>query len=485
MGLLPKIIKTAGSLITAESIKAVSNPIKTEAKALLSFSSKGKEVCKIRDTGVVQYRIKPDITMPIRPETMHMDRPIIPIDGKQLKAKNPVQLGELGNISMRLAKSYKNIENAAKKELSEVFDGFQISVRTKGANSVFSKLERMIPKLNKTIKTDEDARQIIQDAIGGRIQLKDLTTKDIIETLNTIKIEGKPLTQSEKTLIQRLFNNEKLSDIELDTANKLAKPVKIALAEKQSDPAVKKFLLSNMKYALDNNMTTLEKLEKTGIRKDILEELKTNPNIKPLRMTEINNYKGKDGVAYFSDRQIREFEKMQLATGQKFDIITCSENIDFSKYGLEELPKAAQDAIKKSGYTTAQINAVLTDGSLAEIQIRGSGPFAEYEHIAYDATLEKNTLGEIFDDFKSSIKKTPQKDMPDYDKYKSDCYDYYRDLELGIKRTKPQLPEKFDKILSEENMKKLHDLNEADQANKMKTFMPHIEYENSSINYTM
>ena len=33
-----------------------------------------------------------------------------------------------------------------KREIKEVFDGFNVSVRAKGANSVFSKLERVLIK---------------------------------------------------------------------------------------------------------------------------------------------------------------------------------------------------------------------------------------------------------------------------------------------------------------------------------------------------
>ena len=145
--------------------------------------------------------------------------------------------------------------------------------------------------------------------------------------------------------------------------NRLAKPIKIALAEKQSEPVFRRFILGGLRDALDRNVTTIEKLEQAGISKDLIKELQTNPKIKPVRMTEINNYKGIDGSILFSDRQIRQFERLQMATGERFDIITCSENIDLAKYGLEGLSKNAQDAIKPSGYTTAQVNVTLKDGS--------------------------------------------------------------------------------------------------------------------------
>src|SRR5574344_695997 len=127
--------------------------------------------------------------------------------------------------------------------------------------------------------------------------------------------------------------------------------------------------------------------------------------------------------------------------------------------------------------TTAQVNMILSDGNLAEIQIRGEGPFGEYEHLAYDSKKGKNTLGEVFQGYKKEVQGLKDKEYDRYnDNYISPCYDYYRDAELGIISTKPKLPSEFNPILSEENMQRLHLANEKDQAEKMKTFVPHIEY---------
>lgn len=480
MNLTLHLIKSAKPFL--ENIKdlkyiGTSAPIRTNADTILNFRKGIAGVAPDRFPlpKTVKYRIKPDITMPINPGTLYQDNPAFKLPWTELKAKNELALGELGNVSLRLAKKYEQALPNAKKEINEIFEGFDISVRSKGANSVYSKLERMTIKGKKIIKTDDDARKIIQDAIGGRITLKNLTQQDVLDTINSIKIDGKNLSQKEKQLVQRLFANEKLTDVELETAQKLAKPIKLALAEKHSAPAVRKFMLSGIKDALNRNLTTIEKLEQAGISKDLIEEICTNPKIRPLKMTEINNYKGADGIAYFSDRQIREFEKLQLATGEKFDIITCSENIDLSKYGIDTLPKSAQDAIKKSGYTTGQINVELSDGTLAEIQVRGSGPFGEYEHLKYDASQGKNTLGEIYQPYVKKVQNLSDADNVEYDTYVSKTYDYYRDPELGITSSKPQLPKRFDPILSEESMKHLHELDQIDQANKMKTFTPHIE----------
>lgn len=460
-------------------------PIHTSADTALDFrkSITGAAPALYSPSKTVQYRVKPDITMPTNIETLHLNKPAFKLNWTDLKAKNPLAQGELGNVSLRLAKEYSDTLEDATKEINEIFQGFKVSVRAKGANSIYSKLERMTIKGKKTIATDNDAREIIQDAIGGRIILKNLTKSDVLDTINSIKINGQPLTTNEKQLVQRLFANEKLTASELETAQKLAKPIKLALAEKQSAPVVRKFMLSGIKDALNRNITSIEKLKKAGISQDLIDEVCKNPNIKPLKMTEINNYKGTDGIAYFSDNQIRDFEKLQLATGEKMDIITCSESIDLSKYGLESLPKSAQDAIKKSGYTTGQINVKLSNGTYAEIQVRGSGPFGEYEHLKYDASQGKNTLGEIYQPYAKKVQNLSDTDFAKYDNYVSKTYNYYRDPELGIASSKPQLPDGFDPILSEESMKHLHELDEIDQANKMKTFIPHIENPTSNIRF--
>lgn len=472
-----KLISSIVSALRSRAVsKAATVPIAgTEAKALLTLGK--AEVKTLTSKGIRQYRIKPDITFSVNTETMHLSNPALKIAGETL---DNLQAAELGNVSLRLARRYEKALPDAEKHIKAVFDGFDVSVRAKGANSVYSKLERTIVKKGKKVSTDKDASEIILDGIGGRIQLANLTKKDVLETINTIKIDGKALTAQEKSLVQRLFNNESLTKEELEIANRVAYPVKCALAERQSEPVVRKFLLAGMKDALDRNVTTLEKLEQSGISKNLIHELRTNPNIKPMKIGDVENYKGADGIAYFSDRQIRQFERLQLATGEKHDIISCSEHINLSKYGLENLSPSAKDAIKQSGYTTGQINVTLPDGTYAEIQIRGSGMFGEYEHLKYDAGLSKNTLGPVFNEYVNEVRALSKAEKPLYDGYAGDVYNYYRNTELGIASKKPQLPNGFSDKLSEDNMRRLYELNKAQQAEKMKTFVPHIENANGT-----
>ncbi len=484
-----KLIKGATSLIkgNTKELRYVPELLSSgqETRALLHFadSTANTTTTVLTPTKIAQYRVKPDITIPINPQTLHLDNPAFKLSWQDIKAKDSYTLGELGNVSLRLSKQYKSAMPNAEKEIKEIFEGFNVSVRPKGPNSVMSKLERMIVKGKKTVITDADARDIIQDAIGGRVHLPNLTAQDVKNTIDTFKVDGQLLTDTEKQAVMRLFRNEQLTQAELETAQKYAKPIKIALAEKHSEPAVKRFMLAGIKDALNRNLTTIDRLQELGISKELLHEVSTNPKIRPLRLTEINNYKGPDGIAYFSDNQIRQFERLQLATGEPIDIITCGESIDLAKYGIENLPKSAQDAIKKSGYTTGQINVKLSDGNYAEIQIRGSGPFGEYEHLKYDASQEKNTLSEIFQPYVQKVRSLSDEANKEYNRYISQTYDYYRDPELGIISSKPDLPPGFDPILSEESMKHLHDLNEIDQANKMQTFVPHIDDNDVGLKY--
>lgn len=467
MGLVTKVFKAVTKGVTT-AVKGKIKPQVLVDGSLVPFKA-GKNLAKAAKK--VEYQVKYDITMPIAPATLNRTHPMVRIQKNALTGEiDEIADSEMGNIAIRLAKTYENAKPAAKKEIETLFDGFDVSVRSKGANSVYSKLKKKVLK-GKVIRSDAQAYKIIQDAIGGRITMRDLTPKDITETLKTLKIGERNLTAKEQSIIQRFFRNEKLTDEELKIAQKYSRTVKLALAEKQSAPVFNRVMLSSLKEALESGATTIEKLEKSGISKDIINELKRNPDIVPLKITELNNYTGHNGIPYFTDKQIAQIREMQVATGNHFDIITCPEAKRFSS----SLTKMEADALKESGYTTAQFNAVLKDGSLAEIQVRGKGPFGEVEHIAYDSRQEKNTLGHIYDEYVEASKALKPEEIKEYNKYLSAIYDYYRDLELGIVSPKPVLPAKFNQILSESNMIRLHTLADKEKAILEKDFVPHIK----------
>lgn len=419
-----------------------------------------------------EFQVKPDISIPFAPSTINQTKPTLRIYKNALTGKiDQAGQAELGNISVRLAESFEQVAGAAKEEIGSIFKGYELSVRSKGANSIYSKLEKKVIEKGKVIRSDAAASKLIGDAIGGRILMPNLTAKDITQTLKTLKIQNRNLTAEEQKIMQKYFSKEALSAEEMKVAQKYSRAVKLALAEKQSAPAVNQIMVSSLQSAINSGATTIEQIEKSGISKEVIAQLKTGKNITPLKITELNNYTGADGIPYFTDSQIAQIKEMQAVTGNYFDIITRPETARF-KGALTPLENKA---IKASGYTTAQFNAVLKDGSLAEIQIRGKGPFGEVEHIAYDSRQGKNTLSHVYDDYKDAVKKLSPEDYDDYNKYLSACYDYYRDIELGIKSSKPKLPAKFNQILSEENMIKLHNIDDAEQNAKKLNFQQHLK----------
>lgn len=469
MGIVSKIVSAAAKPI--KSAFHCKPKIKVKLGEEFIPFDKAKKTLDFTKTKV-EYNVKPDITMPIAPATLNGSKPVIRIKKNNLTGKldEPVQ-EELGNVSIRLAKRYETVLPKAKEEIQEIFPGCDISVRAKGANSVYSKLEKKVLDKGTVIRSDSVASSMIRDAIGGRITMKNLTTADIVDTLKTIKIENKALTADEQKIMMKFFNLEPLTQAELKIAQKYSRTVKLALAEKQSAPVFNQVMLSSLKHAVETGAATIEQIEKSGVSPAIVKELKLNYNkIKPMKITELENYTGHNGIPYFSDKQIAQFREMQLVTGNNFDIVTCSEARRFS----QSLTPLEQQALKDSGYTTSQFNVELSDGTLAEIQVRGKGPFGEVEHIAYDSRRNKNTLGAVYDEYQAAAKGLSADEYNEYNKYLSACYDYYRDLELGIQAAKPQLPAKFNPILSEDNMIRLHAIDDAQQTAKKAGFVPHI-----------
>ena len=444
----------------------------------VSLIAKGvKALTKSKSIAKTAFRIKPEITMPVKPSTLKNTGLTKIINADTLKSTD-IQ-GELGNVAIRQADNLRKKTKYAKKLADDIFGDISevktSSVRTKDANSIYSKYEKNIQD-GKVVTCEEDAHKFITDAVGMRFQLKNLTIDDAMQAVKHAEIGGKKLTTSEQRLVRRLFRNDPtLTTSEIEKAEELAKPVKMLLAEKQSQPLFDRMLLCNIKSALERKVTTIDKLKKCGFSEEFLAKL-NDPQIKPLQLTRICNYKGLDGIPYYSDNQMMKIENLMLATGEDITIQHCSSAINLSKYNLTELTKNQKSAIKASGYTTTQMNVTLPDGTLAEVQFRGSNLFAEYEHIAYDSRQAKNTLGKTFDGYKDAIKSLKDSQFKEYNAYLRRCYNYYRNKELGIAvGAKPKLPEGFPKILSQESMENLYRLNHENTKLAMQTFTPHLE----------
>ena len=437
----------------------------------IKIAIKGKSASK------TVFRIKPEITMPVKASALNDKSLAKVIDANALKTAD-VQ-GELGNVAIRQADNLKKKEKYAKELADDIFGDISevktYSVRTKDANSIYSKYEKNIQD-GKVVTSEEDAHAFITDAVGMRFQMNDLTIDDAIQAIKQAKHNGKKLSTSEQRLVKRLFRNDPtLTAAEIDKAEELSKPVKMFLAEQQTNPVFEKMLLCNIKSALERKVTTLEKLKQSGFSEEFLSKL-SDPQIKPLQLTRICNYKGLDGIPYYSDNQMVSIGKLSLATGEDIVVQHCPSTKNLKKYGTDILSKAEKSAIKPSGYTTTQMNVTLPDGTLSEVQFRGSNLFAEYEHIAYDSRQGKNTLGKTFDNYKKAIESLKNDEFKEYNAYLRKCYNYYRNQELGIMvGQKPKLPAKFPKILSQESMESLYKLNHENTKLAMQSFTPHLE----------
>ena len=469
MNITAKAVSYGFGLLT-DAVRACTKG-KAAQKTVLSFA----KTAEADFTKVVRYRVSPDITVPVRPAKFHATKPSFAIDSKAL-AENPLAEGELGNMAIRINEQAVKDEPAFRKYLEEMFPGLTIETRAKGVSSNYSKLKKVINKQGKILKSDKDGLKIITDSIAGRVHPKDFTRKDLIRALRDVEIDGKPLSRKEKRFVLRALNGDKsLSPTQQKISNKLMRPVLLKVAEKQSEPVFNTIMLGMMKDALNRNVTTIDKLAKEGVSPKLLAELEKNPAIKPIKVTRFCNYRGPDGIPVFSDRQIREIEKMQLATGEKFSITTCASEKDLVKYNIDNLTDVEASAIKQYGYTRAQMNIELPDGRITELQV-GKGDFYRLEHDAiYNCMQGKNTINDIFKPYQKRLLSLDERDALRYQRYSQNCHNDDRISQLGGKAKVRNIPNGLPKSLSRKNMEILCDSDDAIQKAKLDGFRPHLE----------
>ena len=354
----------------------------------------------------------------------------------------------------------------------------EYSARSKGAMSVFSKIKNKILALKEDIPEKmEEADALIGDAGGFRFTINEVKSKDakfgledVLENIppdaEEAKAELKRVSESIPTAERAEFDeyfkeSYKLSHEDKVKINpnfeKYERGIYDAMVKAQSDAFVKKLC--------------------NGINAD------------EIRILELNNYCGHDGIPYFSKEQINSIE---LAYKNWFD--KACERKEYDKYydennilnyivdkdgnkfykalkiekSLDDNGKATKN-IKESGYTSSQFNVIGKNGLRIEVQYRSEkiNEFAEYEHVPYDIRQGKDT---VEDEKYNSIRKILNEKMsPDeykhYNRYLTQVYNYNRRLELGLPvGEKPRLNKKdFPNLtledleqISDEGLKKLH-----------------------------
>jgi len=191
---------------------------------------------------------------------------------------------------------------------------------------------------------------------------------------------------------------------------------------------------------------TLKDCSKEAISK-LVESIIEAINNDKIVISEIRNYRGPNGKFYFTEEQITAIKSAGAAKKMEISVLKANKQI------------------KSSGYNAVQLKIKHKNGSIGELQIRGSkvDAVAEYEHIPYDLRTGKditrgsNKIAELLNPFKKAVKKLTDEQYVEYEKYLAKTYKCARREELGLTPRKAELPEGFDPILSTENLKLLHE----------------------------
>lgn len=334
----------------------------------------------------------------------------------------------------------------------------KISARSKGKDSVAPKIRNKVLGLKEDFPLDEAAASsMIGDAHGMRIVAADSVLSE--EKLSGI-IRANVSDDSEYELFMRYITKGegKIEKSMLPKLRSIEKQVYDKAREVQSG----KFT-ENLAKALEEDK---------------------------IRITELHNYAGRDGIAYFSDIQTDRLKSAYETWYNKMlkiaqespetsnykiiekDGLTCLQDCKgyvFEPKMLVETVSNSKDAIKDTGYTAAQMNIITKDGVQEELQYRGTGTdkLAELEHVPYDIKKNKDSVQRPEYDFLRSIFGKYKND-DDFDKlynqYLSDTYKTTRRAELGFFGTVPDIsdylgdkltPDELDAI-SFEGLRKLH-----------------------------
>lgn len=329
------------------------------------------------------------------------------------------QIVELTDQANSLHSRYSSKLNKASKSTKEAFsgiDGIEISSRPKSANSIFEKLAKKLQDGEMTIIDEASCLDAIGDGIGIRVKMKSLTG------------------EQSKSIIEEKLKN---TGIEYDDFIKY-------ITGKGQD------LDDALKTSIDAIEPTIINALKEEQTKDTFNALIKGIKNKSITITELNNY-GDELSSYFTNRQLQAIADAyeSVNKGSKLDIVSKLDR-DFQfpnpKVGFDDgkttvesdkLKITDKGAVKKSGYTSTQMNTKYqVDSSInGELQIRGIevNEFADVEHIPYDIRQGKITeLDTKYAPIYDTIKNMSPKSYKQYNSYLKDVYNWLRLKELGI-----------------------------------------------------
>ncbi len=363
---------------------------------------------------------------------------------------------ELAERSSSLYREFDEHIKEATAQIEEEFGDLEtkdkITGRAKSELSILKKIERKY-KDGALKSTDiNECREAIGDAYGTRIQMKNLTKEQAEQIISQYNVSYDEFTA--------FMNNDK-SKLSIDKTDFL-------------------------ETAKNEILEKLKETQSQEVADRLVEAIKSGKIV----ITELNNY-GSELSSYFTTKQLHQiidayYEKtatpLTIVTSQ--DLTNDSSGIKFDENNVEnyKVNTDTSRAVKKSGYTSAQMNVIHTfsDGKTGngEFQIRGIkvNDLADAEHIPYDIRKGKITKEDIekidkykkYEEIYNIIKNMEDKTYKKYNKFLSDTYRAMRLQELGIEVETPNIYSFFDeneipgeafKILSIDGLVKINKKN--------------------------
>lgn len=387
---------------------------------------------------------------------------------------------KIATISRELASQYSD-DASMRRTMSELFDVLgidsetvydpnkkiyitqsdygTITARAKGEQSISPKIRNKIFDLREDFPTDKNAaNSMIGDAQGTRIVAKNssITTDEIEKIVRANTDNPDDIELFTKYILE---NKGTISEDKMPLLKNIEKQVYDSAREAQSGK-----LIANLAKAVENG---------------------------DIQITELHNYSGAEGIAYFSDSQVDTlkeaytnwYEKMlkiakENPNNSQYQIVNknnlvCLQDKNghiFEPSMLIESVSNSKKAVKGTGYSAAQMNIITKDGIQEELQYRGTltDEISELEHVPYDIKKNKDTvLRPEYDFIRSIFNKYKNNENFDvaYNKYLSDTYKAYRRMELGLSADVPNIEDYLGAMLSEKEMQaisfsgleKLHD----------------------------
>lgn len=384
-----------------------------------SAKIKHQKAVKAQNTAETQNVVKTQ--KPIEAENIAETQNIVE-PKNTVELQNPAEV-QLQNNSLEMTATYNSHIKEATEQIETAFNDVdsvsEITGRAKSQESTLDKLSSKFSKKELTSTDMDECYSVVADAYGTRIQMKNLTAAEADEIINKVAKENK-ITYDD---FMKYITNDLDNYSEFD-ANQIA-------------------------IASEHILDALKTKQTSEVVDQLIAKIKSGD----VTITELNNY-GDQISSYFTDSQLKSisdayFEK----TGHKLDIVT---RFDFTQGGSKvedglnveyKSNIKTEGAIKKSGYSTTQMNTKHTfaDGTegLGELQIRGQelNEFADAEHIPYDIRKGKITeTNTKYSDVYSIYKTMSDESYELYNTYLNDVYKWTRLKELGIELPEPQMP---------------------------------------------